>query len=177
MPALPNHPSTVLTRPTHTPTQNAVQKPSTVTLGRRAPVTRPIAACPTKARRNTPSQPSLTAARPGNRLERHADQGQHGREEDRPAGPSTWKPDRSQSHSHTAGTITKSDTAKEIAYEYRGRRGDSRGSSPATSADIAAEAWGGSMSAASTVLRSKSPPHAANVVRRGTSFTLCDIDV
>ena len=44
VPALPNHPSTVLTRPTTTATRNAVQKSSTVTWGKMAAVSRTIAA-------------------------------------------------------------------------------------------------------------------------------------
>ena len=44
VPALPNQPSTVLTRPTTTATRNAVQKSSTVTWGKMAAVSRTTAA-------------------------------------------------------------------------------------------------------------------------------------
>ena len=86
VPALPNHPSTVLTRPTTTATRNAVQKPSTVTLGRRAPVSRTTAACPTKVRRKTPSQPSRTAAHTSTGCSTTPTRAKHGGEGDRTPG-------------------------------------------------------------------------------------------
>ena len=135
MPALLNQPSTVLTSPTTTATTNAVQKSSTVTLGRSHAVTSTTTAWPDEGQHEDtePAEPDRRATPAPAAAPRRREPARP-RRASGPHGSSAWKPDSTQSHSHTAGTITSTETTYEMTYVYHGRLIDSRANAPATCA-------------------------------------------